>query len=38
VGVWTIQFDQSPNYDPKANPRVPLTIKVKRVVKPKSTR
>ena len=38
VGVWTIQFDQSANYDPKANPRVPLTIRVKRVVKPRSTR
>jgi hypothetical protein len=38
VGVWTIQFDQSPTYDPKANPRVPLVIKVKRVVKPRSTR
>jgi hypothetical protein len=38
VGVWTIQFDQSPSYDPKANPRVPLTIRVKRVVRPKSSR
>jgi hypothetical protein len=38
VGVWTIQFDQTPAYDPKASPRVPLTVKVKRVVKPKSTR
>jgi hypothetical protein len=38
VGVWTIQFDQESTYNPKANPRVPLTIKVKRVVKPRSTR
>jgi hypothetical protein len=38
VGVWTVQFDQSQVYDPKALPRVPLTIKVKRVVKPRSTR
>ncbi len=35
VGVWTIQFDQKPNYDPKASPRVPLTIKVQRKIKPK---
>ena len=30
VGVWTIQFDQSAKYDPKASPRVPLTVKVRR--------
>jgi hypothetical protein len=34
-GVWTIQFDQSVKYDPKASPRVPLTIKVQRKIKPK---
>jgi hypothetical protein len=34
VGVWTIQFDQSIKYDPKASPRVPLTIKVRRKIKP----
>jgi hypothetical protein len=38
VGVWTIQFDQKPKYDPKASPRVPLTVKVRKVVKPKSAR
>ena len=27
VGVWTIQFDQEPHYDPKAAVRVPLTIR-----------
>ena len=31
-GVWTIQFDQEARYNPKASPRVPLTIKVR--VKP----
>ncbi|MDA0164636.1 hypothetical protein OM076_30495 [Solirubrobacter ginsenosidimutans] len=37
VGVWTIQFDQKPNYDPKASPRVPLTVKVRKApkIKPK---
>src|SRR4051794_29560286 len=35
VGVWTIQFDQQPKYDPKAAVRVPLTIKVKRRIKPR---
>jgi hypothetical protein len=34
VGVWTIQFDQQPKYDPKAAIRVPLTIKVNRTIKP----
>ena len=34
VGVWTIQFDQSLKYDPKASPRVPLTVKVRRKIKP----
>jgi hypothetical protein len=33
-GVWTIQFDQTPKYDPKASPRVPLTIKVTRKIRP----
>jgi hypothetical protein len=37
-GVWTIQFDQSVKYDPKASPRVPLTIKVQRKIKPKRAR
>jgi hypothetical protein len=34
VGVWTIQFDQVEKYDPKASPRVPLTIKVRKTIKP----
>jgi hypothetical protein len=34
VGVWTIQFDQAEKYDPKASPRVPLTIKVRKAIKP----
>lgn len=34
VGVWTIQFDQIEKYDPKASPRVPLTIRVRRTIKP----
>jgi hypothetical protein len=34
VGVWTIQFDQEPVYNPKAAVRVPLTIKVRRALKP----
>ncbi len=29
-GMWTIQFDQHPHYDPKAAVRVPMTIKVRR--------
>ena len=33
VGVWTIQFDQLPYYDPKAGVRVPMTIKVRRAPK-----
>jgi hypothetical protein len=33
VGLWTIQFDQEAKYDPKASPRVPLTIRVSRSVK-----
>jgi hypothetical protein len=37
-GVWTIQFDQTPKYDPKASPRVPLTIKVAKKIKPKRAR
>lgn len=36
VGVWTIQFDQQPRYSAKASPRVPLTIRVRRTVKPQS--
>jgi hypothetical protein len=35
VGVWTIQFDQSFKYDPKAQLRVPLTIKVKKTIRPR---
>jgi hypothetical protein len=35
VGVWTIQFDQSYRFDPKASPRVPLTIKVKKTIRPR---
>lgn len=35
VGVWTIQFDQNPHYDPKAAVRVPMKIRVQRTtVKP----
>jgi hypothetical protein len=37
-GVWTIQFDQTPTYDPKASPRVPLTIRVSKKIKPKRAR
>jgi hypothetical protein len=38
VGVWTIQFDQEASYDPKASPRVPLTVKVRRKIKPTPAR
>jgi hypothetical protein len=38
VGVWTIQFDQEPVYNPKAQIRVPLTIRVKRMIKPQRAR
>lgn len=38
VGVWAIQFDQSAKYDPKASPRVPLTVKVRRKIKPRPAR
>jgi hypothetical protein len=38
VGVWTIQFDQSYSYNPKASLRVPLTIKVKKTIKPRPAR
>jgi hypothetical protein len=34
VGVWTIQFDQEPAYNPKAQLRVPMTIRVRRTIKP----
>jgi hypothetical protein len=37
-GVWTIQFDQEPKYNPKASPRVPLTIKVSRKIRPTRAR
>jgi hypothetical protein len=37
-GIWTIQFDQMPAYSPKASPRVPLTVKVSRKIKPKRAR
>jgi hypothetical protein len=33
-GRWTIQFDQYSYYDPKAAVRVPMTVKVKKTVKP----
>jgi hypothetical protein len=33
-GRWTIQFDQNSYYDPKADVRVPMTIKVRKTVKP----
>jgi len=33
VGVWTIWFDQNPQYDPKTGVRVPMTIKVRRTPK-----
>jgi hypothetical protein len=35
VGVWTIQFDQEAVYNPKAAIRVPLTIRVKKAIKPR---
>jgi len=38
VGVWTIQFDQSPKYDPQDSPRVHLTIKVRRKIRPTRAR
>ena len=38
MGVWTIQFDQEPSYDPKAAVRVPLTVKVTQAIKPKRAR
>jgi hypothetical protein len=40
IGVWTLQFDQNPRYDPKASPRVPLTVKVRKApkIKPRSAR
>ena len=34
VGVWTIQFDQEAVYNPKAAIRVPLTVRVKKAIKP----
>jgi hypothetical protein len=34
VGVWTIQFDQDAVYNPKAPIRVPLTIRVRKMIKP----
>jgi len=34
VGVWTIQFDQEALYNPKAAVRVPLTIHVRKMIKP----
>lgn len=37
VGVWTIQFDQLPHYDPKAGVRVPMTVKVRRTPKSSSS-
>lgn len=38
VGVWTIQFDQQPVYNPKAQLRVPLTIRVRKAIKPQRAR
>jgi hypothetical protein len=38
VGVWTIQFDQLPRYDPQAATRVPVTIKVRKAIKRKPAR
>jgi hypothetical protein len=35
VGVWTIQFDQQPRYDPEAAVRFPLTVKVRKRIKPR---
>jgi hypothetical protein len=35
VGVWTIQFDQEAVYNPKAAIRVPLTIRVRKAIKPR---
>jgi hypothetical protein len=35
VGVWTIQFDQQPRYDPQAAVRFPLTVKVRKRIKPR---
>jgi hypothetical protein len=33
VGVWTIQFDQSPKYDPRAPVRFPLNVRVNKRIK-----
>jgi hypothetical protein len=38
VGVWTIQFDQEAAYNPKAPIRVPLTIRVRKMIKPQPAR
>jgi hypothetical protein len=38
VGVWTIQFDQEHRYNPNAAVRVPLTIKVKKTIRPRRAR
>jgi hypothetical protein len=38
VGVWTIQFDQEQRYNPVADVRVPLTIKVKKTIRPQRAR
>jgi hypothetical protein len=40
VGVWTIQFDQLPYYDPNARAKVPMNIRVHRApkIKPKRAR
>jgi hypothetical protein len=38
VGVWTIQFDQEGRYNPAAEVRVPLTIKVKKTIRPRRAR
>jgi len=38
VGTWTIQFDQLSYYDPNAAARVPMTIKVRKTIKPRRAR
>jgi hypothetical protein len=38
VGLWTIQFDQQQLYDPNAPARVPLTVRVRKTIKPQPAR
>jgi hypothetical protein len=35
VGMWTIQFDQEATYNPQAAIRVPLSVRVRRQIKPR---